>query len=371
MGRFFLSAWLAFFIVNVAFIPSASANNANTAENSSSKVERYTKYVYDKISFKKMQKLDYKVFQKAFIGYLNIKEAGKVHGNALLTVCDFSLSSNLKRMWVIDVARKKVLFNTLVAHGQGSGEEFANKFSNIHESHQSSLGFYTTGEIYNGDNGMSLKLHGIDGSFNSNAFDRGVVMHGSDYVSEAYAAANNRIGRSHGCPAIPRALTAPILNKINDGHVVFIYHPTKQYLKTSFWLNNRVANLPQEANFIELLKQDVVVPTWADKAARPADSLIKKRIVSKTKEKTSAETTATANPLTVQASEPNTTTTSSNTDVKLVQPQVKGSTGTKNITTSPAATKVSNTSTSTSPTANPATAPANTTREKDFLYIRY
>jgi L,D-transpeptidase catalytic domain len=281
----FFRIFLCLTFINASFLLSARADNAGNKDNSTNKIEKYTRFVFDKLSFKNMQKMDYRVFQKAYYGYLNIKEAGKVRGNATLTICDFSLSSNLRRMWVIDLARKKILFNTLVAHGQGSGEEFATRFSNNHESHQTSLGFFTTGEIYNGDNGMSCKLNGIDGNFNCNAFDRAVVIHGSDYVNKTFAAANNRIGRSHGCPAIPRELTAPILNKISNGHVLFIYHPTKSYLKSSYWLNNKIVRLPQEASFLDLIRTELTTTTWAEKAARPADSLINKRMVPKAKPK--------------------------------------------------------------------------------------
>jgi hypothetical protein len=257
----------------------------NNSEKPAAKSERYIQFVYNKLSFKKINKLKYETFSKALYGYLNLKEAGKIRGNAILTVCDFSLSSNTKRMWVIDLAKKKVLFNNLVAHGMGSGEEFATKFSNIEDSHQSSLGFYVTGETYMGDNGYSLKLHGVDGSWNSKAYDRAIVVHGADYVNADFANANNRLGRSHGCPALPRNLTEPIISKIANGHVLFIFHPTKQYLKSSFWLNNRIAQLPQESNFLDLIMPEPKQNNWAQKA-KPNDSLIikdnKNRIVSLT-----------------------------------------------------------------------------------------
>ncbi len=65
---------------------------------------------------------------------------------------------------------KKILFNSLVAHGKNTGEEFPRKFSNTESSLQSSLGFYVTESTYNGSNGFSLKLHGMDKGFNDRAF---------------------------------------------------------------------------------------------------------------------------------------------------------------------------------------------------------
>ncbi len=245
--------------------------NTETNKEAKEKTDRYIKYVYNKISFKKINKLSYEAFNKAFYGYLNLKEGGRIRSSALLTICDFSLSSNTKRMWVINVNTKKVLYNNLVAHGMGSGEEYATRFSNIEDSHQSSLGFYLTGDIYQGENGTSLKLDGIDGMWNNKAFDRAIVVHGADYVSSTFASANNRLGRSHGCPALPREVAVPIINKIANGNVLFIYHPTKAYMRSSYWLNNPVAHLPQEADLL-----DIYAPKTAStfsKFSKASDSL--------------------------------------------------------------------------------------------------
>ncbi len=217
------------------------------------KVERYTKYIYNKIKFSKVNKLSYEAFKYGFYGYLNMVEAGKINPNSLLTICDYTLSSNVKRMWVIDIHNKKVLFNTLVAHGMGTGEEFAIAFSNTEDSHQSSLGFYTTGETYEGNNGYSLKLHGVDGSFNSNAFDRAIVIHGAEYVCDEFAKCNNRIGRSHGCPALPVDIAPKVIDKIKDGTCFFIYHTAQKYIASSYWLRTKIKQLPQEADEIDLL----------------------------------------------------------------------------------------------------------------------
>jgi hypothetical protein len=116
-----------------------------------------------------------------------------------------------------------------------------------------------------GDNGYSLKLHGQDGVYNNNAFDRAIVMHGADYVSNSFASANNRIGRSHGCPALPREVNDAVLSKIQNGAVLFIYHPTKAYLKASYWLNNKVANLPSEADYVlDMLQPKNTNPKWVE-----------------------------------------------------------------------------------------------------------
>lgn len=248
----YIWTFIVLLMCTIQVMPSYA--NANETEHVLiSKTERYIQYVYDKIKFGKFQKLSFEAFHAAMYGYLNLLEAGKISSNALLSVCDFTLSSNKKRFWVIDIKHKKILYHTLVAHGMGTGEEFATKFSNIHDSHQSSLGFYITAETYEGNNGYSLKLQGIDGVFNNNAYDRAIVIHGADYVSEQFARDNQRLGRSHGCPALPQDIAPKIIDKIKEGHCLFIYHSDKNYLKKSVWLNQSIKHLPEEADKMDLL----------------------------------------------------------------------------------------------------------------------
>ncbi|MES2544978.1 MAG: murein L,D-transpeptidase catalytic domain family protein [Bacteroidota bacterium] len=164
-------------------------------------------------------------FSNALKGFYALKEKGLVKKD-MLTVIDFSLSSNTKRLWVIDLATNTILFHSLVAHGRNTGDEFANSFSNDNSSYKSSLGFYSTGEIYNGKHGMSLKLDGLEKGMNNNARERGVVMHAADYVSNSFIKNHNRLGRSQGCPALPAELTKEIINTIKNKSCLFIYHPS-------------------------------------------------------------------------------------------------------------------------------------------------
>ncbi len=193
--------------------------------------------LYKSIPFEAGHELNEEVFFKAMTGFENLKKAGLLNQDShLLTVCDFSMSSNTKRLWVIDMNEKKVLFNSLVAHGKNTGDEFATNFSNTESSLQSSLGFYITDATYQGDNGYSLKLLGMDKGFNDAAYRRAIVMHGADYVSDQFAAVHKRIGRSWGCPAVPRDLTQPIINTIKGRNCLFIYYPDQNYLSRSEWL---------------------------------------------------------------------------------------------------------------------------------------
>ena len=176
------------------------------------------------------------VFEKAMAGYSKLEEEGKV-SNSLLTVIDFDLSSKKKRMWILNMDTKEVVFNTYVAHGQGTGVEFAKKFSNTPNSHQSSLGFYVTGETYYGKNGLSLFIDGMEEEFNSNARNRYVVIHGADYAEPEFIKRVGRLGRSYGCPAVPNKIAKELINKIKGKSVVYIHKNDKNYQENSELLN--------------------------------------------------------------------------------------------------------------------------------------
>ena len=166
--------------------------------------------------------LRFETFEKAMTGYLNLRQAGKLAENKqLLTVIDFDLPSTEKRLWVLDLGKKEILFHTLVAHGHNSGENEATNFSNTDQSNMSSLGFYATGSEYEGKHGHSLRLQGLDEGYNTNAAARSVVMHGADYVSEDFIKQNGRLGRSLGCPALPMDQYAQIIDAVNGGTCLF------------------------------------------------------------------------------------------------------------------------------------------------------
>lgn len=170
------------------------------------------------------------------------RSAGHFQGS-LLTVIDYSLPSAARRLWVIDVDRGTVLFNELVAHGEGSGEAYAVAFSNTPGSRQSSLGLFRTEQTYWGRHGQSLRLSGLEWGVNDRAEDRAIVVHGAPYVSEAYLAEHGRLGRSWGCPALPLGVHDAVIDRIKDGTAVFAYYPDRQWLADSAFLrcDQRVA----------------------------------------------------------------------------------------------------------------------------------
>ncbi len=194
--------------------------------------ESSSQIIYNNLNSNKFDLPNFESFNEALRGFNKLKAKGVVKKN-ILTLIDFSMSSNLKRLWVIDLDSNTILFNSLVAHGRNTGEEYANSFSNSAESFKSSLGFYVTGEIYMGKHGKSLRLDGLEKGINSNARGRSVVVHGADYVSNSFIKNNKRLGRSLGCPAIPQEITAEVINVIKDKSCLFIYHPSKSYREAS------------------------------------------------------------------------------------------------------------------------------------------
>ena len=186
------------------------------------------------------QGLRFEVFEKAMTGYLNLRQTGHLAASQpRLTVVDFDLPSTEKRLWVLDLDRDKILFHTLVAHGHNSGENGADQFSNTDQSNMSSLGFYVTGQEYEGKHGHSLRLQGLDEGFNTNAFARSIVMHGADYVSEDFIRQNGRLGRSLGCPALPLDQYSQIIDQVKGGSCLFLNKSNAGY--TSKFLNQHVA----------------------------------------------------------------------------------------------------------------------------------
>ncbi len=151
----------------------------------------------------------------------------------LLTVIDYSLPSTEPRLWVLDLERGEVLYHELVAHGRGTGDNYATKFSNLNDSHQTSLGLFRTGGTYQGGNGYSMKLQGLDKGFNDRAEARYIVMHGAWYVSPEQARAQGRLGRSWGCPALSEKMAPKVIDTIKNGSFVFSYGGDQDWLQAA------------------------------------------------------------------------------------------------------------------------------------------
>lgn len=150
-----------------------------------------------------------------------------------LAVIDYTLPSTKPRLWVFDLKTRQLLLRELVAHGQGTGDNFSKHFSNKDGSHQSSLGMYRTSETYTGRNGYSLRLDGLEPGFNDHARDRAIVMHGAAYVSESTIEQLGRLGRSWGCPAVSEKVARTVIDDIKEGQYLFAYYPDPEWLAHS------------------------------------------------------------------------------------------------------------------------------------------
>lgn len=150
-----------------------------------------------------------------------------------LAVIDFSLPSTQKRLWIFNLESRVLLYEEWVAHGRNTGDNMAVRFSNVNESHMSSLGGFQAGATYHGRNGYSLRLHGLEPGFNDQAYARAIVIHGAPYVSQDIIRSQGRLGRSWGCPAVRSAVARPLIDTLANNAFLFSFYPDRQWLNQS------------------------------------------------------------------------------------------------------------------------------------------
>ena len=185
--------------------------------------------------------IDSRVFDLALGAVQCAVRSGAIAAPSTLTVIDYSKPSSEKRLWVFDLRSHDLLYEELVAHGQGSGDNFANVFSNEPDTHASSLGLFLTEDTYVGKNGYSLRLKGLDEGFNHHAGERAIVMHGAPYVSDDFVKKNGRLGRSWGCPALREGVAREVIDRVRGNGIVFSYYPNQDWLDSSRYLNDCAA----------------------------------------------------------------------------------------------------------------------------------
>lgn len=189
------------------------------------------KNLYEKLHLK--NKLNYSTFSQAVKGYNKISE--KKEGT--LTIVDFEKPSNEKRFFVIDLTNEKLLYYSYVSHGKNTGTVNAIKFSNTTNSYQSCLGFFVTANPYEGDNGYSLRIKGLESGINNNALRRNIVIHGADYATQDFLDKYGFLGRSLGCPAIPPSINKQVIDIIKDGTVIYIHANDPSYFEKSKYVS--------------------------------------------------------------------------------------------------------------------------------------
>lgn len=174
----------------------------------------------------------------AFTAYTRGR-AMALSSSSIFTVIDFSLPSFERRLWTVDMASGQLLVLDRVSHGSGSNSAndpaMASDFSNTPGSNQSSLGLFVTAETYDGSNGYSLRLDGLEAS-NSNMRDRAIVVHGAWYAEDSFVDQNGYLGRSNGCPALAASRVTAFIDLVKDGKLMFAYFPDDAWLAGSPFL---------------------------------------------------------------------------------------------------------------------------------------
>ncbi|HZI52188.1 MAG TPA: murein L,D-transpeptidase catalytic domain family protein [Chitinophagaceae bacterium] len=214
-------------VAKALYYPAAVQNAIDSTD-----VTRPVKSIYDSLQLD-LAGLSRQAFDFALDGWEKLNKEGKLANQAVIAIVDFSQPSTSKRLYVLDMKNYSLLFNTLVAHGRNSGKQRAVHFSNKFSSYKSSPGFYITGNVYNGSNGYSLRLDGIENGINDKALKRGIVIHGANYVHESFSARQGYIGRSQGCRAVPLKDAKNIIDTIKHGACLYIYTPDPRYLSRS------------------------------------------------------------------------------------------------------------------------------------------
>ncbi len=220
-------------ILSLTIVSWKPANIITThAEKPSATIDLLQKYIDNVYESAHLQEsgLAFNVFKKALTGFINLKQSSALpQSSSVLTVIDFSKPSREKRMWIIDIANKSLVLHTWVAHGERSGFDVPERFSDRVDSRESSLGFYITDNIYFGDHGRSLKLDGLDEGFNANARKRSIVLHAAPYVCQQVIDQHGRLGRSFGCPAVSPEVIDEVIDTIKDKNVIFVSGNSERY----------------------------------------------------------------------------------------------------------------------------------------------
>ena len=236
MNKRYLFLVLIFILSTFLYFSNAQTGLSKERQLALKKAELNIKELYNELNAAQYD-LSFMAFRYAYIGYQTMKKQHRLNNKELFSIIDFTKDCNSKRFYTIDLEKMKIVYYTYVAHGKKSGERMATSFSDAVESNKSSIGFYITGNTYNGGNGYSLMLHGDEKGYNSNLAKRSVVVHAADYANEDYIARNGRMGRSLGCPALPENIYKQVIETIKEKTMIFAYYNDAKYLKTSKYLN--------------------------------------------------------------------------------------------------------------------------------------
>lgn len=141
----------------------------------------------------------------------------------IVGVADFGAHCTQPRFHLVDMMQGRIE-SVLVAHGEGSdpgGTGWLELFSNEPGSRATSQGTYLTRNYYDGQFGPARRITGLDPE-NSNAYDRAIVIHGSDDVTAEYAR-SGMIGPSWGCFACSYDDIATVLDRLGPGRLLHAF----------------------------------------------------------------------------------------------------------------------------------------------------
>lgn len=166
--------------------------------------------------------LEGRVNEQAFIAAVN---AARSHGGArVIAIADMTMDNKEKRFCVVDLAEHRLLLHTWVAHGKGSGEDRCERVSDKVGSLCTCAGLMRVGErIISPRHGDAIMLRGLEPGLNANAEAREIIIHGADYVSAVHIQRHGRLGRSWGCPAVPREVMPALLRLLPEGSFLYVY----------------------------------------------------------------------------------------------------------------------------------------------------
>lgn len=159
--------------------------------------------------------------------YAAMKASGKFGNPRYIAEIDYSINSKIHRLFIYDTKLKK-LETHKVSHGNGGKNGsphngMCREVSNVSGSNMSCLGLFKCAETYNGGNGYSMRIDGLN-STNSNARKRLIVVHGSDYVKDS---TSSICGRSFGCPAVDYNHYKAIIDKLKEGSPLLSHYNGK------------------------------------------------------------------------------------------------------------------------------------------------
>ena len=196
----------------------------------SQELESHARDIYSRTGLRESE-VPFDHFFSGYQRFLRGKQEG-TFSKALITYVNFSLPSNVPRLFSVDISNSNasLIYKEYVAHGVGSGSRAGDKlnpsrFTNGDGDKTSSLGFFKAGERgVGGKVGPYVAVDGLSGSqFNSEARDREILIHSGSYVGASFAQKWGVLGESWGCFAIPEYKLDEVLSQFSGGTLLYAF----------------------------------------------------------------------------------------------------------------------------------------------------